>query len=143
MERILLSDFLLEWLAQEDSKDFTIIFRKLGVQIKEAARSGDLTGVIKEGYYSVLNGKPMRVKEPKENNKGLIQDFRCIRDSMSNWFNLPIHKEKDGFLIPKSKKKSIPKNTDDMSDEEYIKATEQYAESLRRVPKPRAKRNNS
>jgi hypothetical protein len=143
MERILLSDFLLEWLAQEDSKEFTIVFRELSVQIKKAVKARELTGVVPDGYYSVSDGKPVRIKEPKESNKGLIQDFKGIKASMSDWFSLPEHKEKNGFLVPKTRKKLTPKNTDDMTDEEFLQATEQYAEFLNRIPKQRAKRNNS
>lgn len=140
MERILLSDFLLEWLGQETSKEFTIVFRKLSIQIKEAIKARELTGTLPDGYYTVSDGKPVRIKEPKENNKGLIVDFRCVKVSISDWFDLPVHKEEGGFLIPKSKKKSIPKSSENMSDEEFLQATEKYIEQLNRVPKTRTKK---
>ncbi len=119
-----------------------IVYRTLGIQIREAIKNGELKNILPDGYFSVSDGKPVKIEQPRKDNKGLIQDF-VIMDlvSIQEWFTLEKHSMNNGFLN-QTKKKKISKNLEELDDKEFEEAFKEYQEKLNRIPKPRVKRNN-
>ena len=140
MSQIWLSDFLITFLEKDSSKGLNIVYRIVGVQLKEAIKTGEVNLVLPDGYYTVSDGNIVKVKEPRKNNKGLLLDY-FLGDLLSfeNWFELPKHLEPSGFLS-QTKQKKIRKPLTEMNPEELQEAYRELQAKLNRVAKPRAKR---
>jgi hypothetical protein len=136
MPRILLSDFLVQFLEENQNSQFTLTYKNLVQAIKLAVKDGELTNILPSGFYSVASGKPVRADEDRTDLRGLVQDFWILdKEAFEKWFVNGSPAGVKPFLT--KNKRVVKKQINDMTDNEFEAEFRMYLEKLNATPRKR------